>query len=198
MLLYWFDLFGTAVFACSGALIAGQRRMDIFGVVVIAFITAVGGGTVRDLILGMTPVFWIRDATYVWVIVLAALLTFLVAHRLSLRSQWLVVADALGLAVFTIIGTRVGMEAVGPGVIATMTGIMSGVLGGILRDVLVNRLPLIFCREIYALAALSGAVVLQLLEGFYPAPVIAGGVVLLLRLAAIRWNLHLPRFPERP
>lgn len=200
-MIYWLDLFGIAVFACSGALAAGQRRMDLFGVVVLAFVTAVGGGTVRDLVIGDTPVFWVRDPVYVWVALGAGATTFLVAHVYRLRNEMLVIADAFGLAVFTVIGTRVGVDQIGPGVIATMTGVMSGVVGGVIRDVLANRVPLIFQREIYALAALLGAIILQLMDGFGVAPpvpaLVAGAMVLGLRLAALKWRLHLPLYPDR-
>ncbi|MCB1924960.1 MAG: trimeric intracellular cation channel family protein [Gammaproteobacteria bacterium] len=200
-MIYWLDLFGVAVFACSGALAAGQKRMDLFGVVVLAFVTAVGGGTLRDLVIGTTPVFWVRDPLYVWVALAAALLTFVVAHVRPLRSNLLVIADAFGLAVFTVVGTRIGVDQLGPGVIAAMTGVMSGVFGGIIRDVLVNRVPLVLRHEIYASAALLGAITLQLLDALdipSPAPaLIAGALVLALRLAALHWRLHLPAFPGR-
>jgi len=199
--IYWLDLFGIAVFACSGALAAGQKRMDLFGVVVLAFVTAVGGGTLRDLVIGNAPVFWVRDPVYVWVALGAGLLTFLAAHLHRFSADTLVIADALGLAVFSVLGTRVGVAQVGPGIIAAMTGVMSGVVGGILRDVLVNRVPLVLRREIYASAALLGAIALQLLDAAglatpYPA-LLAGALVLALRLAAVRWQLHLPAFPDR-
>lgn len=200
-MIYWLDLFGTAVFACSGALAAGRRRMDLFGVMVLAFVTAVGGGTIRDLVIGNTPVFWVRDPVYVWVALGAGVLTFMIAHVHELRRDLLIIADALGLAVFTVIGTRVGVDVLGPGIIATMTGVMSGVLGGVIRDVLVNRVPMVFQREIYASAALLGAIALQLMDEMdmaTPLPaLVAGAMVLGLRLAAVKWQLHLPTFPKR-
>ena len=200
-MIYWLDLFGIAVFACSGALAAGQRRMDLFGVVVLAFVTAVGGGTVRDLVIGNTPVSWVRDPVYVWVALGAGVATFVVAHAYRLRNEMLVIADAFGLAVFTVIGTRIGVDQIGPGVIATMTGVMSGVLGGVFRDVIANRVPLVFRREIYASAALLGAIALQLMDEFgiaSPVPaLVAGALVLGLRLSALKWRLHLPIYPDR-
>lgn len=200
-MIYWLDLFGIAVFACSGALAAGQRRMDLFGVVVLAFVTAVGGGTVRDLVLGNTPVFWVRDPVYVWVALGAGVATFTIAHFHRLRSETLVIADAFGLAVFTVIGTRLGVDQLGPGVIATMTGVMSGVVGGVIRDVFANRVPLVFQRELYASAALLGAIVLQLMDAYGVAPpvpaLVAGAMVLGLRFAAVKWQLHLPVYPRR-
>lgn len=175
--------------------------MDLFGVLVLAFVTAVGGGTVRDLVIGTAPVFWVRDPVYVWVALGAGAATFAAAHAFQPRGGLLAVADAFGLAVFTVIGTRVGVDQLGPGVIATMTGVMSGVLGGVIRDVLANRVPLIFRREIYASAALIGAVVLQSMDAWgvsQPVPaLVAGAGVLGLRLAALRWGLRLPVFPGK-
>lgn len=175
--------------------------MDLFGVLVLAFVTAVGGGTVRDVVIGTTPVFWVRDPVYVWVALGAGVVTFIVAHAYRLRSEMLVIADAIGLAVFTVIGTRIGVDQFGPGVIATMTGIMSGVVGGIIRDVFANRVPLVFRREIYASAALLGAIVLQLMDAWGVMPpvpaLVAGAMVLGLRLAALKWQFHLPVYPGR-
>lgn len=175
--------------------------MDLFGVVVLAFVTAVGGGTVRDLVIGNTPVFWVRDPVYVWVAIGAGLMTFVVAHFRRLRSEALIIADAFGLAVFTVIGTRIGVEQIGPGVIATMTGVMSGVVGGVIRDVLANRVPLVFQREIYASAALLGAIVLQVMDHLDIAPpvpaLVAGAMVLVLRLSALKWKLRLPVYPGK-
>ena len=175
--------------------------MDLFGVLVLAFVTAVGGGTVRDLVIGNTPVFWVRDPVYVWVALGAGAVTFLVAHVYHLRSEVLAIADAFGLAVFTVIGTRIGVDQIGPGVIASMTGVMSGVVGGVIRDVFANRGPLVFQREIYASAALLGAIILQVMDGLGVAPPLpalaAGAVVLGLRLAALKWQLHLPVYPGR-
>ena len=122
--------------------------MDPLGILVLAFVTAVGGGTVRDLVIGNTPLFWVGDPAYAWVALGACVATFIIAHVHRLRSEMLMIADAFGLAVFTVIGTRIGVDQLGPGVIATMTGVMSGVVGGVNCDVLANRVPLVFRREI--------------------------------------------------
>ena len=196
---YSLDLFGTAVFAISGALSAGRKQMDIFGAVVLATVTAVGGGTFRDLVLGRTPVFWIDDPLYIWTIVLAGIATFVIARYARFLSRWLVVADAIGLATFTVIGTRIALEYQASAVISVMMGVMTGVLGGMLRDLLSGEIPLVLRREIYATAALAGAVVYALLAsswGHAPVTVIvAAATTLVLRLAALRWHLMLPRFP---
>lgn len=193
------DLFGVFVFAVSGALMAGRKSMDLFGVLVIAIITALGGGTLRDLILDRHPVSWIRDDSYILIASLAALAT-VVWVRLTrpIPEAGLLVADAFGLAVFTVSGAGVALAQQAPASTAVIMGIMTGVAGGVVRDVLCNEIPLIFQKEIYATACLAGAVVLVLLrKAGVPGEIVAGAAmltVLCIRLAAIRWGLSLPRF----
>ena len=146
--LYGLDLFGTAVFAISGALAAGRRHMDLFGMLVIAGVTAVGGGTVRDLLLNRHPVFWIADLTYLATIAGAATGTFLYTTILHPPRSALPVADAFGLAIFTVVGAKV---AIGTGVhpvVVVLMGAMTGTVGGMIRDVLCGDPPLILRREI--------------------------------------------------
>lgn len=197
--IYWADLFGIFVFAVSGALMAGRKSMDFFGVLVIAIITAMGGGTLRDLILDRHPVTWIRDDSYLVVASLGALATVLwVRLTRPLPEAGLLVADAFGLAVFTVSGAGIALGMGTPASTAVIMGIMTGVAGGVLRDVLCNEIPLIFQKEVYATACLAGAVAFVLLgrTGLSPDVVAALGMatVLLIRLAAIRWRLSLPRF----
>lgn len=194
--LYFLDLFGTVVFAVSGALAAGRRHMDLFGVLVIATVTAVGGGTARDLLLDQHPVFWIADLTYLSVIIASALLTFLYTAYFRPPRNALLLADAFGLAIFTVVGAKV---AAGVGVhaaIITLMGAMTGTVGGMIRDVLCDETPLILRREIYATASLGGAAAYVFLQ-HTPCPepfitIIAVAVVFLTRLLALRWHLHLP------
>ncbi len=197
---YGLDLFGTAVFAISGAMSAGRKQMDIFGAVVLAMVTAVGGGTFRDLVLGRVPVFWIHDPTYVWLTIGAGMAAFVVAHYARYLSRWLALADAVGLATFTVIGTQIAMAYDVSEVIAVMMGVMTGVLGGILRDLLSGEIPLVLRREIYATAALAGAVVYVLLASRWGhstiTVVFAALTTLSLRLAAMYWKLTLPLFPH--
>jgi uncharacterized membrane protein YeiH len=196
--LYALDLFGTAVFAVSGALAAGRRHMDLFGVLVIAAVTAVGGGTVRDLLLDRHPVFWIADLWYLGTIATAALSTFLYTAAARPPRSALPIADAFGLAIFTVVGAKVSIEMGSPTVIVVLMGAVTGTVGGILRDVLCDETPLILRREIYATAALGGGLVYVVLRGTalpLPTPTIAAvSSVFLTRLAALRWNLHLPSF----
>ncbi len=198
-LFYLADLFGVAVFAITGALMAGRKSMDLFGVLVIAIITALGGGTLRDLILDNHPVSWIRDDTYILVASLAAVGTVLwVRVTRPLHETGLLIADAFGLAVFTVIGTEVALQHEVPLSTAVIMGVMTGVAGGVMRDVICNEIPLIFKKEIYATACIAGALVfigLRLLNTpHWLDTAIAMLTVLSIRLAAIRWRFSLPRF----
>jgi uncharacterized membrane protein YeiH len=197
MALYLLDLFGVAVFAVSGALAAGRKSMDLFGAVVIAVITAIGGGTVRDVLLDERPIFWIEDPTYLLVSVAAAAATLAYVRFLRPPRVSLLVADAFGLAVFTFIGARTAYEAGVPIPIVVLMGTITGVAGGVIRDVLCTEVPLILRREIYATAAIAGAVVFVLLveSGIRGAiaAVFPVATVFLLRLTALRLDLHVPR-----
>lgn len=196
---YAFDLFGVAVFAITGALMAGRKSMDLFGVMVIAIITALGGGTLRDAILDNHPVSWIRNDLYILVAVLAAIGTVVwVRFTRPIHETGLLVADAFGLAVFTVIGTQVALQHDVPISAAVIMGVMTGVAGGVMRDIICNEIPLIFHKEIYATACIAGSLVyiglyyLGIPENLDIALAIL--TVLAIRLAAIRWHLGLPRF----
>lgn len=197
-LLYILDLFGVAVFAISGALAAGRKSLDLLGVVIIAVVTAVGGGTTRDLLLDRHPVFWIADPTYLSVIIIAALLTIWYTRYKQPPEKALLLADALGLAVFTITGAQITQEVISNGVIVVIMAAITGTVGGLIRDVLSNDIPLIMRKDIYATAALAGATVyllLQLTNLDSTLNIILGMFVVIgLRMAAIQWQLHLPRF----
>ena len=201
MALYLLDLFGVAVFAVSGALTAGRKGMDLFGVVVVAVVTAIGGGTVRDVLLDERPIFWIEDPTYLAVILAAAGATLVYGCFFTPPRGSLLIADAFGLAVFTFIGARTAYEAGVPLVIVVLMGAITGAAGGVMRDVLCAEVPLILRREIYATAALAGAAVYVLLEVVgVDAPLVALlpiATVFALRLAAIRFDLHVPPFQPK-
>ncbi|MEO4049277.1 trimeric intracellular cation channel family protein [Pseudomonas sp. CAU 1711] len=198
-LFYFSDLFGVAVFAITGALMAGRKSMDLFGVLVIAIITALGGGTLRDLILDNHPVSWIRNDTYILVASLAAVGTVLwVRLTQPIHERGLLIADAFGLAVFTVIGTEVALQHNVPYSTAIIMGVMTGVAGGVMRDVICNEIPLIFQKEIYATACILGSLVFIGLRELDTPHWLDTGIamlaVLLTRLAAIHWRLSLPRF----
>lgn len=184
--------------AMSGALAAGRRNMDIFGVVVIAFVTALGGGTIRDLVLGHFPIGWTQHPEYVYLVVSAGLLTTVVARYLHHLKQLFLVLDALGLIAFSLIGCNIALELDYPWVVVVMAGMITGISGGILRDVLCNQVPVVFRRELYASVSLA---VCLLFLGLRAAGVdlnlstllcFAGGLAL--RLLAIRFHWRLPMF----
>ena len=198
MALYFLDLFGVAVFAVSGALTAGHKGMDLFGAAVVAVVTAVGGGTVRDLLLDNHPVFWISNPTYLAVILAATAAALLYARWITPPNISLLVADAFGLAVFTYIGARTAYEAGVAWPIVVLMGAITGAAGGVMRDVLCAEVPLILRRDIYATAAIAGASIFVLMQTIGAANSIIAttsvATVFVLRLAAIRFNLQLPRF----
>ena len=193
---YLIDLFGTAVFAISGAVVASRKEMDIFGVLVLATVTATGGGTLRDLLLGADPVFWIGDPTYILVASLAALLRVFVGPVPFMKQKTLVISEAIGLAFFCVHGAQKALEAGVPMGIPVILGMMTGVFGGIIRDILAGDVPLIFRRDLYATCAAVGAGAFELMWrlGMDPRPAgwIAMAVALVLRLGAIRWHWGLP------
>ena len=190
------DAFGVFVFALSGALAAARLRLDAFGYLVLAFLPAVGGGTIRDLVLGR-DVFWVSDATPLYEIVAAALLTFFFAGAVERRQRLLLWCDALGLAVFAVLGARRALLVAGDPAIAVMMGVVTAVVGGLLRDVVCNEVPLVLHREIYATAAFVGAVVFVLLrtQGLADDAALACGALIAfgLRAAGIVRGWSLPR-----
>lgn len=197
-LLRWLDLFGVIVFALSGALMAGRYKLDPFGVVVLAAVTAVGGGTIRDVILD-TTVFWVADPIYLWVILLTAILTIIVIRRPKrIPKRFLLIADAFGLALFAVLGTQKSLDLGAPIAVAIVMGTITGVAGGMIRDVLCNVIPMILRQEVYALAAMLGGCLfvvfheLGLSDNVATICAIVGA--LKLRLAAIYWQVSLPAF----
>ena len=200
-MIYTLDLIGTAIFAITGALAAGRKRMDVFGVVVLGCVTALGGGTLRDVILGNYPVFWVSDTTYLKVAVIVAISTFVLVQRWRLPTIFLIYADAVGLAVFTVIGFQKGFIATHVYSISIVMGMTTGVVGGIIRDVLSAEIPLILRREIYASASLGGGALLALLSylqlpSFFTV-LAAVLTTLVIRLAALHWQLSLPLFKPK-
>ena len=190
------DFFGVAVFAVTGAMAAGRKHMDLFGVVVLANLTAVGGGTLRDIILNTGPVFWVARPSYVWLASLTGMALFYMPRRLRLPRNILVSADALGLSVFTGIGTHKALAMGCPVTGSLVVGVMTGVAGGMIRDMVSGEVPLILRNEIYATASLAGAVVLAVLHFRYPeaAVPVSMAVTFGLRMLAIKFNFSLPVF----
>ena len=197
-LLYIFDLFGTSIFAITGALAAGRKRMDIFGVMVLACTTALGGGTLRDIMLGVYPIFWIEFKLYFVISIVSATATFVLARFISLPTRILVDLDTIGLSIFTLVGFEKGNSISGSYLIGIIMGAVTGTFGGIIRDVLADEVPLILKREIYASASLGGASLFALLS-FYSFPRLFSFFVcmifiLTIRALALHYNVSLPLF----
>lgn len=200
-LLYWIGLAAVAVSALTGVLDAGRKNMDLVGAVMVGSATALGGGTVRDVLLDR-PVFWISDQTYLLVAFATTLIIFFAVRGLKLAPRLFLIPDAVGLALFTIAGTQVALEWHAPWLVASLLGVITGVVGGVLRDVLCNEVPLVFVRgELYASAAWAGALALVGLQYLGVSSVIAAwvgmAVVLAARLLGMTFRITLPTYSER-
>lgn len=184
--------------AMSGALAAGRRNMDLFGVAVIAFLTALGGGTVRDILLGNFPVTWTQHPGYIYMTLTGGLVTIVIARFMRHLHQLFLVLDAIGLVAFTIIGCNVALDLGYEPIVVVMSGITTGIFGGIIRDIMCGRVPQVLRREIYACVSLVVALLYLLLPrqgvGEDITQLAAFSVGLLLRMAAIRWRVSLPVF----
>jgi uncharacterized membrane protein YeiH len=191
------DYSGVAVFAVSGALAAARKKLDLLGVVVIAMVTAIGGGTTRDVLLGRS-VFWLVQPAYLYVILAAALATVVYTRRLKPPDRALAVMDALGLALFGILGAQVAEGLEHRGAVVVLMGTITGVAGGALRDVLTGEIPIILRKgQIYATAVIAGVVAYLLLQNVVDragAALLGIGITATLRLGAIAWNWTLPVF----
>ncbi|MEL6137080.1 MAG: TRIC cation channel family protein [Cyanobacteria bacterium J06626_23] len=193
------ELIGVGVFASSGALAAGRKHLDLLGVIVIAVVTATGGGTLRDLLLDRHPIFWIEDTRNLYVTLGAALLTVAYTRFFEPPNKLLLVLDALGLALFAIGGAQIAEDAGMTGIVVVMMGTMTGAAGGIFRDIILADIPVVLRRgRIYATAAIVGILVYLLLQGVGVVTAIAApvsmAIIAALRLAAIIWDLMLPIF----
>lgn len=197
MLLYSLDLFGTAVFAISGAVLAFRLRMDVIGVLVLAAAVAVGGGTMRDVILNV-PVFWLGDNNYIWIIIITCLICILCIKKYRVFPWWVLpISDAIGLGVFAIIGAEKALRLGLNPIVAIIMGTLTGCGGGVIRDVLAGRIPFVFRTEIYASACMVGTGIYAILYPFVRedlAIVLGIGIVLAIRIPAIIWRLSLPTF----
>ncbi|MGY0408052.1 MAG: trimeric intracellular cation channel family protein [Polaribacter sp.] len=198
--IYILDIVGTFAFAISGALVASDKKFDLFGVLIIAFVTSIGGGMFRDLLINAHPINWIGDLNYVYTIFCAVLTTFLFKSKILPLSKTMFVFDTVGLAVFTLIGLEKALSYDLHPIIALIMGIISAVFGGILRDVLTNKIPLIFEKEIYASACLAGGINYLVLNS-YNVPenvnfIISASIILTIRLIAVKFKLELPKIKD--
>jgi len=193
--IYLLDLLGSFAFALSGALMAIRKDMDIFGIVVLAFVTAIGGGTLRDLLLGNTPVFILNSPEYIYISIAASILSFLFHRALFRINSAILIADALGLGVFVCIGVSKGLSANISYTGAVILGLTTAVMGGMIRDLLANEIPAVLKRDFYAITCVAGGIVyIALYSQSIPQNIITvltAGFVFILRLLAItfKWNL---------
>ena len=195
---YILEILGTISFAISGSFSAMQRRLDPFGVLIIAFVTAIGGGTVRDLLLGDTPVAWMRDVNYCLLILLVALATLFFKTYIKKFKVTLFLFDSLGLGLFTLVGIQKGISfGLSPGICIAL-GTITGCFGGIIRDTLLNTIPLIFKKEIYATACILGGMLyfglLFLNVKTDVAKIFVIAFMVVFRIIVVRFQLALPKF----
>ena len=194
------DILGTFAFAISGALVAMDKRFDAFGVVIIAFVTAVGGGMLRDILINAHPINWIGDLNYLWVILAGVVVTFLFRSKILPLSKTMFVFDTVGIGVFTLLGLQKGLSFDLHPVVALIMGMVSAVFGGVLRDVLTNKIPLIFEKEIYALACLAGGVTYLVISYFTDNNdvnfIVSASIIIIIRSISVKYELELPKIKE--
>lgn len=198
MLIYVLQLLATVVCAASGALMAGRKNLDLIGLLTISLATALGGGTLRDLLLDRNPVFWMGDPGYLVASLVAALLVWIYMRFWAPPERFLLIVDAFGLGLFLIVGIQVAESVGQTGAIALLMGIITGVAGGVIRDVLCGEIPMVFrpMEKLYASAALMGGlsyfIVIRNGGGGTLAAILGATITIFLRLAALKWRWHLP------
>ena len=199
-LIYILDILGTFAFAISGALVASDKKFDLFGVIIIAFVTAVGGGMLRDVLIDAHPINWIEDLNYLYTIFIAVVFTFLFKSKIAHLSKTMFLFDTIGLSVFTLLGLEKGLTLHLNPFIALIMGMISAVFGGVLRDVLTNKIPLIFEKEIYASACLAGGISYLLLSYFNISQnfifITSAFVIVIIRVIAVKFHLELPKIKD--
>lgn len=190
------DILGTIAFAISGVLVAMNKKMDAFGVFIIAFVTAVGGGTLRDILIGATPVFWMTDMSFIIVISTATFFAVIFRKYIRHLRKSLFLFDTIGIGLYTVIGIEKGLVADLNPVICIALGTMSACFGGVIRDILCNEIPVIFRKEVYASACIIGGLsyflMLEFLDDRNYLFIIAGLVVIAVRLLAVIFKISLP------
>ncbi|MGU9979935.1 trimeric intracellular cation channel family protein [Phreatobacter sp. HK31-P] len=201
-LLPWLEWAGVAVFALTGALVAARKQMDPFGFALLGTVTGIGGGTLRDVLLGARPVPWILDPTVVIICAVVALAAFFTAHHFERegRARTILWADAMGLALFTVTGTAKALEAGAPAISAVLLGVVTATFGGIIRDILAGDVPLALRRDVYVTASLAGAIAFVLANRFLsPAfdDLLGFAVVFTIRGLAIARSWSLPQYGGR-
>ena len=202
MLYQTIDILGTVAFAISGVLVAMEKRLDLFGVLIIAFVTAIGGGTLRDLMIGNTPVGWMQDLTYVTTIFISVVFAIIFVNKLKYLRKSLFLFDTIGIGLYTMVGVEKGLEAELLPIMCVFLGTMTACFGGVIRDMLCNEIPIIFRRkEIYATTCILGGASYFLFMQFpikdsyaYIAAIL---VVISLRLVAVKFDVRLPNIYKK-
>ncbi|CDZ77916.1 putative membrane protein [Legionella massiliensis] len=198
MLLHYLFIMGICVEAITGAIAAGRKKMDFFGVMLIASITALGGGTVRDVLFNNYPLTWVAHPEYLVYTSACAFLTIFIAHSLARIMKIFLILDALGLSAFVIIGTQKILSKGLPPSVAIISGMLTGICGGMLRDILCNDIPLVLRKELYAVIALAGALLFIELEHFHLSKelnvIITLAAIFSARLLAIFFHVEMPKF----
>lgn len=197
MFLQIIDILGTIAFAISGVLVALNKKLDPFGVFIIAFVTAVGGGTLRDVLIGQVPVFWMKNLTFMYVIAGATIFAVIFRNKLDKLRRSLFLFDTIGIGLYTVVGIEKGILADLHPIICIALGTMSACFGGVIRDILCNEIPVIFRKEIYATACIVGGIIFFTLEALTNLStdvlfLIVGLVVITVRLAAVIFKISLP------
>lgn len=195
-MIYTIDILGTIAFAISGVLVAMEKRMDLFGILIIAFVTAVGGGTLRDLLIGDTPVSWMKNITYTYVVIGSAVFAILFRNKINYLRTSLFLFDTIGIGLYTLVGVQKGLNAQLHPIICIALGTITACFGGVIRDILCNEIPVIFRKEIYATACILGGVIYFLLSEL-PIDndlvfIISGASVISIRLLAVKFKIALP------
>jgi uncharacterized membrane protein YeiH len=195
---YILDILGTTAFAISGALAAMKRKLDLFGVFIIAFVTAVGGGTLRDVLIGNTPVVWMQNIVYIYLIGVVSILSIIFRNKIYYLKTSLFLFDTIGLGVFTITGIEAGIRNGLDPIICIALGVMTGTFGGVIRDILCNEIPVIFRREVYATASIAGGIAFFALlymgmetEIIY---LVTALIVISIRLYVVKFKISLPTY----
>ena len=196
-MIYIIDILGVIAFSISGVLIAINKKMDLFGILIIAFITAVGGGTLRDLLIGNTPVTWMQNITYTYIILASSVAAIILRTKINYLRTSLFLFDTIGISIYTLVGIQKGMEAGLHPFICISLGTMTASFGGVMRDILCNEIPVIFREEIYATACILGGITYFVLSEFPIQDnwvfVISGVVVAITRLLAVKFKISLPK-----
>lgn len=198
---YFLDIIGTMAFAISGALTAMKKKLDPFGVFIIAFVTAVGGGTLRDILIGHTPVGWMQNLDYVYVIIAGFFLAIIFRKKLDRLRKSLFLFDTIGLGVFTLVGLQKGIDIGLHPIICIALGTMTACFGGVIRDILSNEIPVIFRKEIYATICIGGGLLFFILKTLHwnedVLYLITSLFIILLRLMAVRYKWHFKPLEKR-